>query len=109
MATVNKKEELGSSTFDKNESIYRNHVRGNEIGAIKLCDFNRLTVERYYNKLENEGKTTTTIKLINILLKSFFKYAVEVGHLARNPCSQIDFPTEKKEEKKIFTEEEREK
>lgn len=43
-------------------------------------------MQRSYNKLYENGKSSNSIKSLNKLLKTFFSYAVEEGYLIKNPC-----------------------
>lgn len=103
---------LKPSTFDRYEGIYRNYVKDSEIYGLKISLIKSLQLQRYYNKLYEEGKSSSTIKNLNKLLKTFFNYAINEGYLLRNPCTgkKIVIPgsIEEKRERKIetFTDEE---
>jgi integrase len=101
---------LKTNSFVRYEEIYRNYVKGSEIGNIKVSDFKMSTIQRYYNKLIQGGKTPSQIKNLNKLLKKFFNYAVQEGYLAKNPCNRVKIKSEDKERKiKTFSDEEIEK
>lgn len=86
------------STFERYEGIYRNYVEDSELGYIFLNTIEKITVQQYYNKLFTEGKTYSQIKNLNKLLSKFFRYCVEEGYLARNPCTGIKLDAYKQEE-----------
>ncbi|KHD34205.1 recombinase XerC [Clostridium acetobutylicum] len=85
------------STFNRYEGIYRNYIKDSDIYGIKLMDIKQLTLQRYYNKLYNSGKSSNVIKNLNKLLKSFFYYEVDEGYLVKNPCGKrLVIPGEQK-------------
>lgn len=99
------------SSFERYEGIYRNYIVNSEIYGIKINDIKAIQLQRYYNKLYKDGKSSNVIKNLNKLLKTFFSYAVDEGYLIKNPCSgkKIVIPdNEGREEQKIevFTNEE---
>lgn len=99
------------STFQRYEGIFRNYIKESELFGLKLNDIRALHIQRYYNKLNDKGKSYSQIKNLNKLLKSFFSYAVEEGYLLKNPCKgkKIVIPGEsdhESEEVEAFTSEE---
>lgn len=44
------------STFQRYEGIYRNYILNSEIYGMKLCDLKAIQIQRYYNKLYENGK-----------------------------------------------------
>lgn len=102
--------DIKPSTFNRYEGIYRNYVKDSEIYGIKLIDIKQLTLQRYYNKLYDSGKSSNVIKNLNKLLKSFFNYEVDEGYLIKNPSNRrIVIPGEKevsKEEIEVFSDDE---
>ena len=75
------------STFERYEGIYRNYIKDTDIYALLLNDLKSIHLQRHYNSLYGNGKTTSQIKNLNKLLKSFFNYAVDEGYILKNPCS----------------------
>lgn len=102
--------DIKPSTFNRYEGIYRNYIKESDIYGIKLIDIKQLTLQRYYNKLYESGKSSNVIKNLNKLLKSFFNYEVDEGYLIKNPCNRrIVIPGEKevsKEEIEVFSDSE---
>lgn len=80
---------LKSSTFDRNEGIYRNYIKESNIANIPVSEFKTLTLQCHYNSLADEGKTTSQIKNLNKLLRKFFNYAVHEGYMIKNPCHKV--------------------
>lgn len=75
------------STFERYEGIYRNYIKDKDIYGMLLNDLKSIHLQRHYNSLHDGGKTTSQIKNLNKLLKSFFNYAVDEGYILKNPCS----------------------
>lgn len=75
------------STFERYEGIFRNYVKPAEIYGYKINDIKSIIIQRYYNQLYDSGKSSSQIKNLNKLLKSFFNYAIEEGYATKNPCS----------------------
>lgn len=98
------------STFQKYEGIYRLYIKDSEISTSKLCDLKTLQIQRYYNKLYGNGKSSNVIKNLNKLLKCFLNYAVDEDYILKNPCSsKIVIPGIEKVEKapiEIFSDDE---
>ncbi|ABS34788.1 tyrosine-type recombinase/integrase [Clostridium botulinum] len=99
------------SSFERYEGIYRNYIKNSQLFGLKLADLKTIQVQRYYNELYNNGKTSNVIKNLNKLLRTFFNYAVNEGYILKNPCSgsKIIIPGGKDMEVKeieIFTDKE---
>jgi integrase len=100
------------STFARYEGLYRNYIKDSELYGLKISLIKSIQIQRYYNKLYQEGKSSKTIKTLNKFLKTFFNYAVDEGYLVRNPCigKKLVIPgtAQEKSETKIetFTDEE---
>ncbi|WMJ79573.1 site-specific integrase [Clostridium sp. MB40-C1] len=75
------------SSFQRYEGIYRNYVKNSEIYGLKVSDLKGIQLQRYYNSLYENGKSSNVIKNLNKLLKTFFNYAIDEGYILRNPCS----------------------
>lgn len=107
---VNMSNKVKPTTFERYEGIYRNYVKNSPIASSPLKDIKSLQIQKYYNRLFENGKTTSQIFNLNKLLKHFFNYAVNEGYLLRNPCiGQIVIPGEvehKKNEVEVFTDDE---
>ncbi|MBV4429038.1 tyrosine-type recombinase/integrase [Clostridium tyrobutyricum] len=80
------KNTIKPSTFERYEGIYRIYVKSSPLYPIKLKDLKSLDIQRYYNDLFNSGKSSSVIKNLNKLLKSFFNYCIDEGYIVRNYC-----------------------
>lgn len=108
--TIRVSDRIKPTTFEKYEGLYRLYIKDSEIYSIKISDIKALQIQRYYNKLFENGKSKNLINNINKLLKQFLNYAVDEGYLSKNPClgKKIVIPGEKKlkEEVQHFTDDE---
>lgn len=97
------------SSFQKYEGIYRNYIKESELHGLKISDLRSIQIQRYYNKLFDNGISGNILKNLNKLLKQFLNYAVDEGYLLKNPISgkKIVVPSEKEtkdiKEVEIFT------
>lgn len=89
---------IRESSFERYEGIYRNYVENTELGYLRLKDIQRITIQKYYTELYEQGKSYSQIKNANKLINMFFKYAVIEGYLLRNPCEGINLEQYKTEE-----------
>jgi len=76
------------------------------IGSVKLKDMKRESVQRFINGLIDDGYKATTVKVYHGALSGALKQAYENGLIADNPAVGSKLPLEKKEEKRVFTQEE---
>ncbi|AAM25292.1 site-specific integrase [Thermoanaerobacter sp. CM-CNRG TB177] len=92
------------ATFVKYEGHYRNYIKNSELYGMKISIIKSIQIQRYYNKLYQQGKSSKTIKALNNFLKTFFNYAVDEGYLAKNPCTGKKIVIPGTPEEKIETE-----
>ena len=108
--TIRVSDRIKPTTFEKYEGIYRLYVKDSDIYSIKIADLKALQIQRYYNKLSENGKSKNLIENLNKLLKQFLNYSVDEGYLVKNPCmgKKIVIPGDKKakEEVQHFSDEE---
>lgn len=97
------------SCFDRYECTFRNHIEHCPFSNKSVKDISSIEIQRYYNDLYKKGKTTSTIKRVNKLIKRFFNYCISEGIIIRNPCANIIIPCEKQSTKievEVFNKEE---
>lgn len=89
------------STFERYEGIYRNYIVNSSLYGLKLNELKSIQIQRYYNQLLKDGKSSNVIKNLNKLIKYFLNYAVDEGYLIKNPCNgkKIVIPGESVSEK----------
>lgn len=90
------------TTFARYEGLYRNYIENSPIGPINLDKLEPIQIQRYYNKLFKQGKSSSQINYINKFLKQFLNYAVDCGYILRNPCAGKKVGIPKKESNKII-------
>jgi integrase len=100
-----------ASSFERYEGIYRNYIVNSDIYGMKLSDLKTLQIQRYYNELYENGKSSSIIENLNKLIRTFFTYAVNEGYVLRNPCTggKVIIPKEDTPEDaeiEIYTDEE---
>lgn len=86
------------SSFSKYEGIYRNYIKDSEIGFLKVFACKTINIQKYYNKLSENGKTESQIKNLNKVLKGAFNYAIQEGYSTKNPCQFITVPKKQVED-----------
>lgn len=80
------------SSFSKYEGIYRNYIKDSEIGHLKVYTCKTINIQKYYNKLSENGKSESQIKNLNKVLKGSFNYAIQEGYCLKNPCQFVSIP-----------------
>ncbi|NFO40344.1 site-specific integrase [Clostridium botulinum] len=107
---LNISNKIKPTTFERYEGIYRNYIKYSPLAPLHLRNIKSLQIQKYYNKLSKDGKSSSQIFNLNKLLKHFFNYAVNEGYLLKNPCiGQIVIPGKvenKKNEVNVFTDDE---
>lgn len=93
---------IKSASFEKDESNYRNYIKGTTIGSMRVQDSVPLLFQQYYNELYTKGKkvynkvtktfeykevTSNKIFDINKTLRAFFTYCIKEHYILNNPCS----------------------
>ncbi|MFT5871146.1 MAG: integrase [Clostridium sp.] len=104
--TIRISNKIKPSTFERYEGIYRNYIKNSVLYGLKLNELKSIQIQRYYNKLLKDGKSSNVINNLNKLIKYFLNYAVDEGYLIKNPCNgkKIVIPGEsvKESEVRIF-------
>jgi integrase len=106
--------QIKPSSFSRYAGIFSKYFEESPIACISLDKIKPLDIQRYYNELHKNGKSSNVIKNANKLLKQFFNYAIDCGYMLNNPCSgkkviiPKDEDSKRKEDKKVpvFTREE---
>ncbi len=76
------------STFERYESVYRNYIKNSEISNILIAEIKSMQIQKFYNNLYKNGKTSASIEVLDRLLKSYFNYAVDENYIIKNPISK---------------------
>ncbi|WP_455819567.1 tyrosine-type recombinase/integrase [Clostridium butyricum] len=103
--------ELKSATIARYDVIYRNHIKDNIIGNMKLKDINTITLQSYYNDLIKEGKSEKFLKYLHKAIKPAVKYAKKLHYINYDFTEDITLPKIKnnKSDSKAFSKEEQKK
>jgi len=94
-----------STTFERYEGIYRNHIDKTDLGYTSLSEIDKLVLQQHYTTMYKNGKTYSQIKICNKQLNKFFRYCLSEGYLLRNPCFGIKFDSYKEDDEISIDEE----
>ena len=104
------KNKVKPSSFDKYEGIFRNFFKECPFYNLHIGDIKPVNVQKYYNSLFNNGKSSNSIKNANKLLKQFFNYCVDNDYIIKSPVSgkkvYIPIGENNRKEIEIFTDDE---
>lgn len=90
-------ENIKPATFDRYEGIYRKYIENSIIANLKLVDIKTVVIQRFYNKLFEDGYTTGSIRTLNGLLRNFFNFAIEQDYIVKSPLKGVTIPSNKGE------------
>lgn len=104
------KSSVKPSTFTTLTCAYNNHVRNSELGKMKLTDLRNAYIAEYYMKM-NETYKKPIIKTVHTSLKLMCECAIRNEMLDKNPTDGAlsVLREEPKEERRVFTNEEKQK
>lgn len=78
------------STFQRYEGLYRNYIKKSEIAGNKLINTKSIQLQRFYNRLSEEGYSYSQINTLNTFLKTFFNWCISNDYILKNPCCKVD-------------------
>lgn len=84
----NKKRTVRSSTFQRYESAYRNHIRP-VLGNILMTDIKPIHCQEIFNRMADKGMKSSSMKAYKEVVCNFFAYAVENDVINKNPCNKL--------------------
>ena len=110
------KDNWALSTYDGNVSLINNYILP-IIGDVKLAEINTRFIEKYYQRLLktpavinpmigkriNEYVSTSTIRDVHKLLRSYFQQAIKWELMEKNPCIYATVPKHKTKKRDIWT------
>lgn len=99
--------ELKSSTYDRYETSFNVHAR-EAIGHIKISKLRPEMIQGVYNGMYRDGRSTSTIKNVHIVLSQSFKQAIKNNLLFRNPCEALTIPKTQPKINRALTQSEQE-
>ncbi len=99
------------STFVRYENLFRKYIKTAPFAYYKLNDIKSIMIQKYYNTLFEQGKSSNLIHEIHLKLNSFFEYSVNQGYMTKNPTERkkVTIPglsEKKKKEVETFSAEE---
>ncbi|AIY79012.1 phage integrase family protein [Clostridium botulinum 202F] len=62
------------STINRYEGLYNLYVKNSNLKNKKISTIKVIDIQKFYNSLENEGTTASTIKMIHKIIKPFLNY-----------------------------------
>lgn len=73
---------------------YNNHIKNKTITKIKLIDTNREKVQKFYNQLAEQKIGQSIFKIVNLLIKSFIKFAYNNDMIMKDFSGALITPKE---------------
>ena len=72
------------STINRYEGLYKLYVKNSSLKDKKINNIKVIDVQKFYNSLEIEGTTPSTIKMIHKIIKPFLNYLYINGFTINN-------------------------
>lgn len=85
---------IKDSSFDRLDSIYRNHIENSSIGNIPLIRINDVMVQQYINEKVAQGCSLSSTKKIFELVRGILFYAYKKGDILVDYSSLLKMPVE---------------
>lgn len=102
---TDKKRTLSQNTYDTYVSTYKNHIES-LLGKKFLQEVKEKDGLLVRNKMQDAGRSPTTIKHVFALLNQCMEHAVEEEKVLKNPFRKISLPKLQQEERVPYTDEE---
>lgn len=90
---VRKISDISDSTFERNECVYRNHIKGRSITKFRVKDIGKKELRNFINELENDGRTNSTIKDALSLIGMFCNSLCAQNPMFINPVKLVNIKT----------------
>ncbi len=87
---------IKDSSFDRLDSVYRNHIENDSIGKIKMCDLNDIVVQEYINRKSQTDISYSSAKKIFELIRTVLYYAYKKSDIQVDYGSLISLPSVEK-------------
>ena len=108
--TVMKKGKMKPSYRDLAETLIEKHIKP-ELGDKLLSELNQLVVQRFYNKLSNEGNlrkpgtglAASTIKQVHNVLRQSLAWAYDMDLVGKEFYKKLNVPTAEPKERKSMS------
>lgn len=89
---------LKSSSFERYEGIYRNHIRNTQLAMLPINQIKKMTLQKHYTDMVTTGKSVSQVENIHKVLSKFFKFAVSEDYIVKDPCIGVKLPKSKEED-----------
>lgn len=86
---------LRAVSFERYESIYRNHILGKPIASKKVSAITKWSAKAHLDDMQDAGCTFSQIRSTVKVLRMFFSFAVEEGFTLKNPFHKVVIPGER--------------
>ena len=100
-----RKSEISPSTYRNYQHMAEHHMR-NYFGEIQLREVSYQTIEGYYQYLQEQGLSSTTIQHHHMLLQSVFREACKREIILRNPIEFVSKPKRQRPKANYYSEQE---
>lgn len=84
---------IKDSSFDRLDSIYRNHICDSSIGVLPLSQLNDVVVQRYINDKVASGCSLSSTKKIFELVRTVLFYAYKKGDIVVDYSALLKIPS----------------
>ena len=98
---------VGPTTFERNMSIYRTHLKDAAFANKKIKNITYVDIQNFFDNLRRKDNNSneellhiSSVKKIHQLLRRIFKRAVKEDLIFKNPAEDISYPKTRKIEKK---------
>ncbi|PSL41753.1 site-specific recombinase XerD [Salsuginibacillus halophilus] len=91
-----------ASTFSVYAGVIRNRIVP-EFAKAKLGDIKQIDLQRFYNRMDEEGLSAKYIKLLHNILSAMYRDAVAWEYVTKNITNNLSTPKGNKKEMKTWT------
>ena len=99
---VFKRNKINDMTRKSYMEVYENRIQ-NELGAKILQSVTLLQMQKYFNKLSDDGFARNYIKNIKMILVDMFNYAVKSELIEKNIVEEVSLPEKGNEKPRVLT------
>lgn len=83
---------IKASSFDRLDSVYRNHIAESSIGSIPMSQLSDIVIQQYINAKVASGLSLSSCKKIFELIRSILAYAYKKGDIVIDYSALIRLP-----------------
>lgn len=97
-----------ATTITNYRAYYSTYIRGN-LGKKRLDKITKVDCQIVFNKMMNDGKSTSTMANLKSCLSKVFSCALDDDLIIKDPVKNIDIPKAKKQERKTVSDQDTER